>query len=275
MADPQFGMFASVSGMPESEILELRRTMGIKVRKAPKITGFADETALYEKAIAAANRLKPAFVAVTGDMVQDKDDLSQLTELRRITGKLDPHIPVYWAAGNWDVGSSPTQHTLDQYRERFGDDNYSFEYRGTSFIVLNSSVAFDDTEVPQEWERQLTFLRSSLRDAQTNGSNHIIVFVHHPLYAENPEEEASWAVLPPDKRSILLDLFEAHGVSAVFAGHWHRCHYLNHKGIQMVTTGAVGYPLGEEPSGLRIVKVFQGRIEHQYYGFDDLPESVE
>ena len=161
MADPQFGMFASVSGMPESEILELRRTMGIKVRKAPKITGFADETALYEKAIAAANRLKPAFVAVTGDMVQDKDDLSQLTELRRITGKLDPHIPVYWAAGNWDVGSSPTQHTLDQYRERFGDDNYSFEYRGTSFIVLNSSVAFDDTEVPQEWERQLTFLRSS------------------------------------------------------------------------------------------------------------------
>ena len=275
MADPQFGMFASVSGMPESEILELRRTMGIKVRKAPKITGFADETALYEKAIAAANRLKPAFVAVTGDMVQDKDDLSQLTELRRITGKLDPHIPVYWAAGNWDVGSSPTQHTLDQYRERFGDDNYSFEYRDTSFIVLNSSVAFDDTEVPQEWERQLTFLRSSLRDAQTNGSNHIIVFVHHPLYAENPEEEASWAVLPPDKRSILLDLFEAHGVSAVFAGHWHRCHYLNHKGIQMVTTGAVGYPLGEEPSGLRIVKVFQGRIEHQYYGFDDLPESVE
>ena len=275
MADPQFGMFASVSGMPESEILELRRTMGIKVRKAPKITGFADETALYEKAIAAANRLKPAFVVVSGDMVQDKDDLSQLTELRRITGKLDPHIPVYWAAGNWDVGSSPTPATLAQYRERFGDDNYAFEYGGASFIVLNSSVGFDDSNMPQEWQRQVTFLSSSLRDAQSKGSTHIIVFVHHPLYGENPEEEDSWAVLPRDKRGILLNLFETHGVSAVFAGHWHRCHYLNHKGIQMVTTGAVGYPLGEEPSGLRIVKVLQDRIEHEYYGFDDLPESVE
>ena len=275
MTDPQFGMFASLSGMSESKILELRQTMGIKVRRSPKITGFADETELYEKAIAAANQLNPAFVMVSGDMVQDKDDLSQLAELRRVTGQLQSHIPIYWAAGNWDVGSSPTPETLAQYRERFGNDNYSFEYGGTSFIVLNSSVGFDDSNVPQEWERQVAFLTSSLRDAQTKGSNHIIVFVHHPLYAENPEEESSWAVLPRDKRRVLLDLFEAHGVSAVFAGHCHWCHNLDHKGIQMVTSGPVGYPLGDDPSRLRIVKVFQDRIEHQYYGFNDLPESVE
>ena len=275
LTDPQFGMFANFSGMSESRILELRQSMGFKIRRVPKTTGFADETVLYEKAIEAANRLNPAFVVVSGDMVQNKDDASQLTELRRITGQLRSHIPVYWAAGNWDVGSTPTQGTLAQYRERFGDDNYSFEYGGTSFIVLNSSVGFDDSEVPQEWERQVDFLGSSLLDAQTKRSNHIIVFVHHPLYAEHPEEEDSWAVLPRDKRKILLDLFEAHGVSAVFAGHWHRCHYLNHKGIQMVTTGPVGYPLGDDPSGLRIVKVFQDRIEHQYYGLDNLPETVE
>ena len=173
------------------------------------------------------------------------------------------------------MGSTPTQETLTQYRERFGVDDYSFEYGGTSFIVLNSSVAFDDSEVPQEWERQVAFLRSSLRDAQTKGSNHIIVFLHHPLYAEHPEEEDSWAVLPQEKRKILLDLLEAHGVSAVFSGHWHRCHYLKHKSIQMVTTGPVGYPLGDDPSGLRIVKVFQDRIEHQYYGLDELPESIK
>ena len=165
--------------------------------------------------------------------------------------------------------------SLAQYRERFGDDNYSFEYGGTSFIVLNSSVGFDDSEVPHEWDRQLSFLSSSLSDAQANGSNHILVFAHHPLYAEHPEEEDSWAALPGDKRKILLDLFESHGVSAVFAGHLHRCHYVNHKGIQMITTGPVGYPLGDDPSGLRIVKVFQDRIEHQYYGFEELPESVE
>ena len=275
MSDPQFGMFASFSGMSDSRILELRQTMGFKIRPMPKITGFADETVLYEKAIAAANRLNPAFVVVSGDMVQNKDDASQLAELRRITRQLSSHIPVYWAAGNWDVGSAPTQETLAQYRERFGDDDYSFEYGGTSFIVLNSCVAFDDSEVPQEWERQLAFLRSSLGEAQTKRNNHIVVFLHHPLYAEHPEEEASWAVLPREKRKILLDLFEAHRVSAVFAGHWHRCHSLNHQGMQMVTTGAVGYPLGDDPSGFRIVKVFQDRIEHQYYGLDELPESIK
>ena len=112
MADPQFGMFAEFSGMSEDRILELRQTMGFKIRRAPKTTGFADETVLYEKAIAAVNRLNPAFVMVSGDMVQNMDDAGQLAELRRITGQLRSHIPVYWTAGNWDVGSTPTQGTL-------------------------------------------------------------------------------------------------------------------------------------------------------------------
>ena len=171
MTDPQFGLFADFSGMTESRILELRQTMGFKIRRVPKTTGFADETALYEKAIAAANRLDPAFVVVSGDMVQDKDDTGQLAELRRITGQLDSHIPIHWAAGNWDVGSTPTQVSLAQYRERFGEDNYSFQHGGASFIVLNSSVAFDDSKVPQEWGRQGGFSqllapgRSHIREA--------------------------------------------------------------------------------------------------------------
>jgi hypothetical protein len=87
MADPQFGMFAGFSGMDDSRILELRQKMGFKIRRAPKTTGFADETRLYEKAIAATNRLNPAFVVMSGDMVQNKDDGSQLAELWRITGQ--------------------------------------------------------------------------------------------------------------------------------------------------------------------------------------------
>ena len=275
MSDPQFGMFASSSGMDERRILDLRRRMGWRIRPAPKTTGFADETVLYEKAISAVNRLNPAFVIVSGDMVHDKDDANQLAELWRITGQLRSDIPVHWAPGNRDVGSVPTAQTLARYRERFGKDDYSFEYGGTSFIVLNSSVCFDDSQVPQEWERLVAFLRSSLRGARAKGSAHIVVFTHHPLYDRHPEEEDSWAVIPRGKRKVLLDLFEGHGVSAVFSGHWHRCHQVRHNGMQMVTTGAVGYPLGDDPSGLRIIKVFPDRIEHQYYGLDDLPGTVE
>ncbi len=275
MADPQFGMFASLSGMEESRILELRQRRGWKIRPSPKITGFADETALYEKAIAAVNRLNPAFSVVCGDMAQDYDQPDQLAELRRITGGLKSCIPIYWAPGNWDVGNRPTPESLARYRGDYGRDYYSFEYENTCSIVLNSSLGFDDSLVPGEWARQVEFLRTSLQEARAKGRSHIVIFLHHPLYAERPDEEDSWAAVARDKRQVLLDLFVEYGVSAVFAGHWHRCHSADYQGVQMVTTGAVGYPLGDDPSGLRIVKVFPDRIEHQYYGLDALPERVD
>ena len=85
MADPQFGMFASVSEL-NAEQVEERRSQGILMRLAPeRITGFADESALYERAIEHANRLSPEFVVVCGDMIHNAADLDQLNELRRIT----------------------------------------------------------------------------------------------------------------------------------------------------------------------------------------------
>ncbi|GAH76052.1 unnamed protein product, partial [marine sediment metagenome] len=39
-------------------------------------------------------------------------------------------------------------------------------------------------------------------------------------------------------------------------------------------TSAVGKPLGDAPSGLRIVKVFTDSIEHIYYGLDEIPDSI-
>ncbi len=275
MSDPQFGMFARLSGMDEERIQKFRQHEGWNIRPAPKTTGFAEESGLYEKAIAAANRLNPAFVVISGDMVEDRNDPSQLSELLRITAKLHCHIPVYWAPGNWDLGNTPTPQTLEQYRGHFGNDYYSFQHEGSSFIVLNSCVAFDDSQTPGEWDRQIAFIRTSLEAAKERGSAHKLIFLHHPLYAQDPGEEDSWATIPGDKRRALLNLFEAHGVSAVFSGHWHKCHYLDHKDIQMVTTGPVGYPLGEDPSGFRIVKVSQDRIEHQYYGLDQIPEVEE
>ena len=207
--------------------------------------------------------------------MEDRNDPNQLAELRRITSKLHPHIPVHWAPGNWDVGNTPTLKTLEQYRGNFGDDYYSFQQGGSSFIVLNSCVGFDDSQTPGEWDRQVAFLRTSLSEAYNRSSDHIVIFLHDPLYSYDPSEEDSWAVIPRNKRRVLLELFETHGVSAVFAGHWHKCHYVAHKDIQLVTTGPVGYPLGDDPSGLRIIKVSQDRIEHQYYGLDQIPEREE
>ena len=275
MSDPQFGMFARLSGLDEERIQEFHRRRGWNILPAAKTIGFSKETALYEKAIAAANRLNPAFVVISGDLVEDRNDPNQLAELRRITAKLHSHIPVHWAPGNWDVGNTPTPNTLEQYRRDFGDDYYSFQQGGSSFIVLNSCIGFDDSQTPGEWDKQVAFLRTSLAEASNRSSDHIVIFLHHPLYSYDPNEEDNWAVIPRNKRLVLLELFETHGVSAVFAGHWHKCHYVDHKEIQMVTTGPVGYPLGDDPSGLRIVKVSRNIIEHRYYGLDQIPKLEE
>ena len=254
MSDPQFGMNAT-------------RTRGI--------TGFEFETNNYDKAIRSVNRLKPAFVVTTGDLVQDYEDVSQLDELRRITAKLDNSIPMYWAAGNCDVGNSPTPLTLSRYRERFGDDNYSFDHGGSHFIVLNSNICVDPSNVPGEWERQLDFLRLDLASARDRRSAHVLVFAHHPLFGREPDEDDSTMAIPLERRKILLDLFKSQGVSAMFSGHWHRNAQAMDGMFQMVISGPVGYPLGDDPSGIRIIKVLGKGIQHEYFSLDSIPESVE
>ena len=75
-------------------------------------------------------------------------------------------------------------------------------------------------------------------------------------------------------REKYLDLFDRNNVEFVFAGHRHR-NMLNHYGnVELVTTSALGKPLGEDPSGFRIVKVSGKNIEHKFYGLDDVPSSI-
>jgi 3',5'-cyclic AMP phosphodiesterase CpdA len=69
---------------------------------------FAQDAANFEFSVAAVNRLKPAFVVITGDLVNKPGDAAQIAEYRRIVGKIDRSIPVYNIAGNHDVENEPT-----------------------------------------------------------------------------------------------------------------------------------------------------------------------
>lgn len=255
LSDPQFGLFEARGAAPDE--------------------GVFPETALYEKAIAAANRLRPAFVVVTGDLVQHSESDTQHAELMRITGQLDNDIPIYLTTGNCDVGNTPTADSLRIYRSKFGKDNYSFDAGGTHCVVLNSSICLDPSEVPEEWDSLVEFLRGDL-DAHSSDSSHTLVFMHHPLFADSADEpDDGLSIIPLERRRIILDLLREHNTSGVFAGHWHRNHYSGDGDMLMVISGPVGFPLGDDPSGLRVVKVYDDRIEHEYYGMDDLPISID
>ena len=270
MADVQFGLFAALSGA-DNERIESAASRRLIIRPVPSTTGFAKETDLYTRAISEANQLRPEFVVMCGDMVQDSSDCAQLAELSRITAKLRDDIPIKWVAGNHDVGNSLTRDSLTQYRERFGKDDYFFDVHGSRFIVLNSNIAFDSSEVPGEWERQQEFLAHTLSQGNDSRENHIVVFTHHPLFLDYPEEDDSHLVVPRERRRIILRMLKAANASAVFSGHWHRNNYARDGKLQMVTTAAVGYPMGYDPSGYRVVHVKPGDIEHKYVGIDEVP----
>lgn len=278
LADPQLGMFAKISERSPEEITAMRERFadmpyhGIDIRPVSPIAGFAPETGLFTEAIQTANRIRPAFVVVCGDIVYDWDDDPQATEARRIGGLLDDGIDLHWVAGNHDVGADeghriPTAESLTRYRAGFGPDNYAFQQGDTSFIVLNSSVMQAPQEVPDEWKSQLDFLAHELEEAKRGGSAHIVLFTHIPLFIRDPEEDdpfGATAAIPLERRRPILELLRRYEADAVFAGHLHGNIYASDGPMEMVVSGPVGYPISDEGSGYREVRVTPDSIDHSW-----------
>ena len=266
MADPQFGMYSSVSKFSDADKAE-RRQRGINIEyTGPILEGLAKETSLFTEAIETANEINPDFVVICGDMVHNSDSDEQFQELIRISRLLNEDIKLYWVAGNHDVGDKPTRAGLAQYKEQFGEYNYSFQEENCYFIVLNSSICYDPGSVPDEWDILISFLEKELQIAASVQQRHKIIFMHHPLYLNDPNEGDNYFVIPSARRAKIIDLITEYDVSAVFTGHLHRNNYQKIGNTELVSTGPVGFPLGEDPSGIRHVRVDDNSLTHEYLG---------
>ena len=246
MSDPQFGMFTNDKD-------------------------FAQETANFEFAVAAANRLMPAFVVITGDLINKSDDAAQAAEYKRITAKLNPKIKLFSVAGNHDVGNEPTKESLARYRERFGPDYYSFRVGDVAGLVLNSNLEKGAEKVPGEAAKMEAWFRNELERVKLAGARHIIVFQHISLFLKEPNEKDQYFNIPQVVRERYLRLLHEYGVQQVFAGHYHRNELGRDGDLEMVTSAPVGMPLGGAKSGLRVVTVKDGTVTHKFYDFGDLP----
>jgi len=248
-ADPQFGMHT-------------------------KDRDFVQETANYEFAVATANRLRPRFVIICGDLVNKPGDVPQIQEYLRISAKLDPAIKLYHVAGNHDVGNEPTPEALAAYRARFGPDYYSFRQGDVYGIVLNSSLIHSPQKAPEELKKQDAWLAAELEKARKSGAPHVVVFQHHPFFLERADEPDQYFNIPLVRRKPLLEQFREAGVKFLFAGHYHRNAYGRDGEMEMITTGPVGMPLGGARSGLRVVWVTGREIKHQYFEYGALPNQA-
>ncbi len=236
---------------------------------------FAQDAANFEFAVTAVNRLRPAFVIVTGDLVHKPGDAAQIAEYRRIVGLIDRTIPVYNVAGNHDVENAPTPTSLAAYNKIFGPDRFTFRHDGLVGIVLNSSVIHTPEKAGTQLDEQERWLRAELTQAAQAKPRHIVVFQHHPWFIKEAAEPDQYFNIPIARRSAYMALFRQYGVRYLFCGHYHRNAEARDGQIENVTSGPVGKPLGGAKSGIRVAIVRDDRIEHRYYELGDLPVKID
>ena len=250
-SDPQFGMFSA-----DKE--------------------FSQETVNFEMAIATANRLKPAFVVVTGDLVNKAGDAAQIAEYKRIAAKLDKAIPLYNVAGNHDVENEPTPESVAAYRKSFGPDHYTFRSGSLTGVVLNSSLIHSPAKAADLADEQRTWLLAELTRLKASGARHLVVFQHHPWFLKADDEPDQYFNIPLARRSSYLDMFKQAGVRALISGHYHRNAIAKAGSIDMITTGPVGKPLGDNhQSGIRVVIVRDDGLSHRFYSLGELPATID
>ncbi len=235
---------------------------------------FAQETVSLEFAIATANRLRPAFVIVTGDVVNKVDDEAQWAEYHRITAKLDRGIVLYNVVGNHDITDPLTPEALAVYTKRVGPDHYTFRYGSLAGIVIDSPLLLAAQKAPDPAAAQLQWLKAELERARSEGARHIVIFQHHPFFLADPAEPDQYFNIARALRGTYLSLLKDAGVRYVFAGHLHRNATGRDGDLEMVTSGPVGRPTGDTKSGLRIVTVTDKGIQHRYYDFGEIPNKV-
>ena len=250
LSDPQFGMFTDNQS-------------------------FAQETANFEFAVATVNRLRPAFVVITGDLVNKAGDAAQIAEFHRIAAKIDSTIPVHNVAGNHDVENVPTSATVTAYTNQFGPDRYTFRHAGFVGIVLNSSVIHSPQRTTNELAAQESWLRTELAQARAEKAPHLVVFQHHPWFLKTADEPDQYFNIPSERRAPYLALFRESGVKYLFSGHYHRNAVARDGDLEAVTTGPVGQPMGGDSSGLRVVIVRDEGLEHRYYHFGEVPTRIK
>mmetsp|Transcript_1857 Transcript_1857/g.5468 ORF Transcript_1857/g.5468 Transcript_1857/m.5468 type:complete len:384 (-) Transcript_1857:390-1541(-) len=260
---------------------------------------WEEEQDMLKLAVEHINRLQPRFVVVCGDLVNaypdnQKKQQAQAQDFKAISSEIDSHIPLVCVCGNHDVGNTPTQQSIDAYRERFGDDYFSFWVDGVKFIVLNTQLHKDDTASPDLLIAQDQWLDEEFAASEKEQPTHTIILSHIPPFIESPDEEDGYFNLETLRRRQLLRRVKRARVSSWFCGHYHRNAGGMDGPLEVVVSSAVGCilkPNGKDPlglggfqippvigpglSGLRIVDVSRQSVKHKWFTLDSVPPPKE
>lgn len=207
----------------------------------PQISGGTAIAEIRDRFIALArqaNAIQPAFVLVTGDLVNDGDNAPQLAAFEEALREF--RVPVHLLPGNHD--------DLVAYRARFGADYSRFTCNNCEFICLDSTAL---TTSMEQWR----WLEQSLLDARRAGRTHIFLAMHHP-----PQELAA--------KERIERLIRDYGVHVVFAGHLHRTVEIPGDGYTTYVVSGTDYPRDQSGYGYAVVTVTQEGVTRKCLRLD-------
>lgn len=165
------------------------------------------------------NNVKPEFVVILGDLVEDDNEINDRNNINYIVKLLKKlECPVYYVAGNHDLKNI----SEDELAELFHQKSlyYSFDSGSFHFIVLFSKTSKNETI----WitDEQKDWLQKDL--GKTNKK--CVVFIHHGLADQNlkgnPYFEGKPKVCLISNRQEIRNIFStSNKIIAVFNSHLH------------------------------------------------------
>ena len=145
---------------------------------------------------------------------------------------------------------------------------------GVFFIVLNSQLYSDPSQAEEEYKKQDKWIEEQLQIVRSKQCTHCIVFQHIPWFINTPNEEKEYFNIDIRTRSRMLKKFKEAGIKHIFCGHYHRNVVSFDGELEQIITSAIGQQLGDDASGMRLVRVSKEKIEHKYYGLEGFPETI-
>lgn len=226
--------------------------------------GFIDSSPAYthsdslmKAAVEASNALNPAYVFITGDLLNDPVNAVQDSVFR--VRLADVEAPVYLVPGNHDYLGFTREKQADYIAHR-GYDRFSFQDKGCAFIGIDSNCIKE--EVADAEQEQWDWLVAQLKAAKK--CKYTFVFLHCPVIRETLDEKEDYFNFSIPQREKYLGLFKEMGVDAIFAGHTHQEYVSEVDGIKLFTAGPVANALGHGTPGYNVVTVTADGIQAIY-----------
>ena len=227
------------------------------------------ETEAMNKAVTAINQLKPPFVVITGDFVNNSKSKEQIAAYKSMIAQIDSSVKVYMIPGNHDIGKV-SRASIDNYKKNYGETHFSFRYGDCTFIGIDSNIIKEEDK--EREEVQFKWLEQELQ--KTKDARFKFVFTHCSVFLKRMDEPVNYSNFSLPMREKYVRLFQKYGVNAIFAGHLHNNAYGKVGNMEMITIGPIGKVLGTGYQGMNLVKVYPDRFISEFIALNQLPKEV-